>query len=150
MHRNQEVVVEPARGSGLADWSKVYLLSFYGDLGLMAPVNEVVQALGHLRRETLLIGRLEGRPAGVVALFRTPGVLGVYCVGTLPEFRGRGVAETLLESARRIGVSEDRRMVIQTIRSDGYEAYYLRRGFKTLYLKALLSKEKAGKGDSEG
>ena len=56
----------------------------------------------------------------------------------------------MLESARRIGVSEDRRMVIQTIRSDGYEAYYLRRGFKTLYLKALLSKEKAGKGDSEG
>lgn len=141
LQKSGEVKVEVASGAGLEDWSKAYLRSFYGDFSLMPAVTEVVQSLKAVRRATLLIGRIEGKVAGVLALFRSSGLLGVYCVGTVPEFRRRGVAVTMLESSQSVGISENRQVILQTILSDGYEHYYAKRGFKRLYLKTLLKKE---------
>jgi GNAT superfamily N-acetyltransferase len=45
------------------------------------------------------VGFLRGHPVSMVAVVRTEGALGVYSLGTSPEFRRRGCAEALLRSA---------------------------------------------------
>ena len=138
---NKDLRVEVASEAGLDDWSRVYLESFYGELRLKDAVVSITKSLGIGTHESvLLLGRIEGNPAGVLALHRTPGLLGVYCVGTLPQFRGRAVAATLIDAALGTGREEGRHVVLQTIVSDGYESYYRERGFKRLYSKTLLKK----------
>jgi ribosomal protein S18 acetylase RimI-like enzyme len=45
------------------------------------------------------VGLMGGRPVAIVALVRGAGVLGVYSLGTRPEFRRRGYGEALLREA---------------------------------------------------
>ncbi|MDV3292990.1 MAG: GNAT family N-acetyltransferase [Nitrososphaerales archaeon] len=123
------------------DWSRAYLQSFYGDERLLLAVTKVARRLKKLREATLLQTRLEGSVAGVLAIFRTPGLAGVYCVGTLPKFRRRGVAGTLIGRAKEIAIAEGRRLCLQTLESDGAEPFYLARGFTKLYRKNFLAKE---------
>jgi len=142
LHEIESLRVEAATGVGADEWARTYLRSFYPDLSLLPAVKGTLRAMQGVRQKTLLLGRIGGEAAGVLALFRTPGLLGVYCVGTVPEFRGRGVAASMLSAAQRTGDSERRQMILQTIRSDGYEPYYTARGFKRLYTKALLRKDR--------
>jgi len=79
--------------------------------------------------------------AGVLAIFRTEGLAGVYCVGTVPKHRRRGVAGALLSKAEAIAGNEGRRLILQSLASDVSARFYLERGFKALYCKQLLSKE---------
>jgi ribosomal protein S18 acetylase RimI-like enzyme len=45
------------------------------------------------------VGFVRERPVAMVALVRAEGALGIYSLGTLPEYRRRGYAEALLRSA---------------------------------------------------
>ncbi len=123
------------------DWTSVYLRSFYGDERLRDVIRPIISPLVNLRVVTLLESRMRGETAGVLALFRTPGILGVYCVGTVPEFRKRGVATALLGRAGQIASEEGRSLILQTLMSDGALQFYLRRGFKAMYSKLVLTRK---------
>jgi len=128
--------------SGQVDeWSQAYLLSFYGDETLMPIVSPVAHRLARDPAATLLEAELNGVVAGVLALFRTRRAAGVYCVGTVPRFRRRGIAGALLGRAGEIASSEGRRLVLQTLKSDGAEAFYSKRGFFPAYRKAFMRQE---------
>ena len=75
-------------------------------------------------------------------MFRTPGVIGAYCVGTVPEYRGRGVATGLLEKAKEVADSEGNALVLQTLASDGVLGFYVERGFEVMYAKRMLEKKR--------
>ena len=45
------------------------------------------------------VGYREGRPIAAAAVIIAGGAVGVYSVGTLPEFRGKGYAEVLIRHA---------------------------------------------------
>jgi GNAT superfamily N-acetyltransferase len=136
-----------ARGHGVGvsedpgSWTSAYLRSFYGDVELARAVEPIVSALSRSARVTLLESRIGGATVGVLALFRTPGLIGVYCVGTVPEHRKKGVATSLLARAKEIADSEGRVMVLQTLESDGALGFYLDRGFEKLHAKLVLEKD---------
>lgn len=85
------------------------------------------------------VGMVDGKPVSIVAIVPAADVLGVYSLGTMPEFRRKGYGEALLRSAvaemaRRTGL---KRMVLQSTEA-GY-ALYKRMGFRdatkfTVYL----------------
>jgi GNAT superfamily N-acetyltransferase len=122
-------------------WTRAYLEAFYGDQDLAPRTTPIVTRLLKLQAVTLLEARTEGEAAGVLAMFRTRGLAGVYCVGTVPEHRRQGVAGTLLSRAKAMAAAEGRRLVLQALASDVSIRFYLERGFKVLYSKRLLSKE---------
>jgi GNAT superfamily N-acetyltransferase len=138
--RPQPVEVSTDPGS----WTLAYLRSFYGDVGLSGAVEPVVSSLSKSKQVTFLESRAGGTLAGVLALFRTPGLAGVYCVGTVPEQRNKGIASSLLARARQIADSEGRVMILQTLESDGALQFYLNRGFEELYDKIVLEKSSNG------
>jgi ribosomal protein S18 acetylase RimI-like enzyme len=73
------------------------------------------------------VGLLDGKPVGIVATVEAAGVLGIYSLATLPEYRRRGVGEALLRTvvARE---STAKRLVLQSTEA-GYRMYR-RIGFK--------------------
>lgn len=122
-------------------WSRAYLEAFYGEQSLASLITPTVRRLLRTEAVTLMEARIGGRTAGVLALFRTRGLAGAYCVGTVPEHRRRGVAALLLARARAIADAEGRKLILQSLASDGTEGYYLERGFVRLYYKQMLTKE---------
>lgn len=68
-----------------------------------------------------------------------PHYLGVYCVGTIPERRSRGVAKSMLiytESYARENGSD--LVLLQTVRSDGVTPMYLKMGYTLDFERDVL------------
>ena len=129
-------------------WAIAYLRSFYGDEQLTEVVLPIVASLMGSKAVTLLEARIGKETAGVSALFRTRGIAGLYCVGTVPKFRRMGVATSLLARAREMADSEGRALVLQTLTSDGVLPFYEARGFAKTHAKLVL--EKNARMKSEG
>lgn len=136
-----EAKIRRVSSDRVSEWSRAYLLSFYGSETLTPAVTPIAHRLVNNRAATLLEAELNGSVAGVLALFRTQRLAGVYCVGTVPLFRRRGVAGALMARAGEIASSEGRRMILQTLKSDGAEAFYSKRGFVPAYRKAFVRQE---------
>jgi GNAT superfamily N-acetyltransferase len=125
-------------------WADTYALSFYGNLYLQRPVLRIVDRLVEEPSIVLISAEKDGRTLGVLAAFKTSGLLGVYCVGTHQENRRLGVAGSMIHEASKIASAEGRLLVLQTIVSDKVEDFYARGGFRRLYLKHLLRREASG------
>jgi hypothetical protein len=126
------------------EWAATYALSFYGNLSLQGPVARIVHQLAEEPSVILVSGQKHGKTVGVLAASRTPGLLGVYCVGTRVENRGLGVAGSMIHEASKIASAEGRLLILQTIVSDGFEEFYARGGFHRLYLKHLMRRRTSG------
>ena len=123
-------------------WAHAYLMAFYGSAKLASSVIPVGARLQKAEAATLLEARVRGKTAGVLAIFRTRKLAGVYCVGTVQEFRKMGVATALLAKAKEIAESEGRTLILQTLASDEAGIFYAERGFATLYSKKMMQKPK--------
>ncbi len=122
-------------------WARAYLTAFYGELSLLPTVVKIVEKIRQSGSTTLLEAEYQGELAGALAVHRTDLLAGVYCVGTDPKFRRRGVAGELLLHARGMAMKEGRTVFLQTLDSDGAGKFYLKHGFKTLYRKVLMQKK---------
>jgi hypothetical protein len=60
-----------------------------------------------------------------------------------------GVAGSLIYEASKIAMAEGRLLVLQTIISDKVEDFYVRGGFRRLYLKHLMRREASGLNPSK-
>ncbi len=129
---------------GVEEWARAYLHSFYGDAALLGEVREVMEKAAKLGAVGLLLARVGGDVAGCAALFRTDGLLGAYCIGTVPRFRLKHVASTMLMEMERIANQEKRKLVLQTMVSDSVEAFYLKNGFERRYGKVLFWRRSPG------
>jgi len=76
------------------------------------------------------VGFVGSRPASIVAFVRAAGVLGVYSLGTLPEFRRLGYGEALLRAAhaKMQDPSQSEPIVLESTEA-GYRLYR-RLGFR--------------------
>ena len=137
---SEKVRVRRVMADEAEKWCEAYLLSFYGDLVSKPQVERIIRRASGLKEVSLLVAEVRGKVVGVTALFRTPGLLGLYCLGTLPKHRGRGVARTILSIALGLAVAEGRRLVLQSLLSEETHPFYSRFGFQKLYVKRLLQK----------
>ncbi|MGH9921036.1 MAG: GNAT family N-acetyltransferase [Nitrososphaerales archaeon] len=135
-------VVSPrSKGKELQEWTRTYLQAFYGDLSLNSGVIKIMRQVVKDKRASVILARVGQAPAGCAVLFRTAGgVAGVYCVGTAPSFRERGVAAAVLAHVREIAEGEGRRLILQTLASDAVEGFYLKQGFRRVYTKTLYER----------
>lgn len=138
---NRELTMEMGGAGKLEQWSEVYLKAFYGETGLSKKVLAVLRWVSKNVDASLLLASLGERPVGVLALFRSPGMLGTYCVGTIPDARGKHVASTMLDFSNRLAASEGRKLILQTVLSDSVEPLYLKLGFRRVYLKELFVRD---------
>jgi len=84
------------------------------------------------------VAHLDGRAVGTVATMSAEGVIGVYSVATLPEFRGRGIGEAMVRHAVEQARAETglERIVLQSSREG--EPLYRRLGFRPVSRLAVF------------
>jgi len=139
---NPEVHVETATWS-LEEWSRTYLKAFYGKAVLSPVVRSILEKAVADEKVSLLIAHVGGNPVGCAAVHRTEGLLGAYCIGTVPKFRGKKVGSTLLGVIRRLAKKERRELILQTMLSDSVEVFYLKNGFGRVYVKKVFEKRRS-------
>jgi N-acetylglutamate synthase-like GNAT family acetyltransferase len=72
-------------------------------------------------------------PAGVCLLYENSGCLGLYCLGTLPEFRSRGIAQMILKTSLQIAYTlKYDKIFLQTFQNDNYVDFYKKFKFKVI------------------
>lgn len=82
----------------------------------------------------------QNESVGCMLTHRAPlEYLGIYCVGTIPEMRHRGIASAMLSEAEQtaadIGCDY---LTLQTITSDGVAPFYLKLGFVIEFRRVVL------------
>lgn len=137
--QNPEVDVEVSTRS-LAEWSRTYLRAFYGRTVLMPAVKSILGKAIVDKRVSLLIARIGRDAVGCGAVYRTEGLLGAYCIGTVPAWRRKNVGSTVLGAIRELARRERRKLILQTMLSDSVEDFYLRNGFNRLYIKSVYER----------
>ena len=79
---------------------------------------------------------------GCCLLYEKKESIGLYCLGTIPHFRRKGVARELIASAVRIAKDNDHNLlIVQTLTKEGFDELYKKLGFRTIYEKMLYSFE---------
>jgi GNAT superfamily N-acetyltransferase len=80
------------------------------------------------------------RASGCLLTFVLPdSCLGVYCVGTIPELRGKGIARRMLHFAEKIALEHGcNRLTLQTLTSDHVAPMYKKIGYKTEFERDIL------------
>jgi hypothetical protein len=76
---------------------------------------------------------IDNIPAGVCLLFEKYGCLGLYCLGTLPEFRNRGIAKMILSTSLKIAYTmKYDKIFLQSFQNDNYIHFYKKIKFKVI------------------
>jgi GNAT superfamily N-acetyltransferase len=108
-------------------------------------ISELTSRLGLLLGNAnayLIVAKEEGfREASgcLLAVVNPPDIMGVYCVGTVPERRSRGVARAMMNRSEVLGLERNcKTMVLQTLASDGVTPMYLKMGFETAMERDVL------------
>lgn len=69
-------------------------------------------------------------PSGCILVHAEEEIVGIYCVGTVPERRHRGIAAAMLSKVETLSYQEGKRnLTLQTIESDGVTPMYLKLGY---------------------
>lgn len=70
-----------------------------------------------------VLGLLDGKPVATTNYFLGEGVAGIYCVATLEEARGKGIASALVSACLETGQEYGYRVGILQSSSKGFNAY---------------------------
>ena len=149
-------VLPPSPGISVSEtkdfeaWNRIFVSSFQipsswcGEL-----ISREKEIVGN-ESVTLFLAKESSRvePQGCLLSFVfPPELMGIYCVGTEPRSRGRGIARALMsfaeEKARKIGCS---RMTLQTVTSDGVSPMYKKMGYVTEFDRNILWSPLSGLG----
>jgi len=125
----------------LAEWVKVFVEAF-STPSWLEELKRIAEEMVKHPSCTLYLARYKGTAVGVAARYSVEGVSGLYCLGTTPKLRNRGVGSALvahvINEAHRSG---DRIICLQTLANEHLTKFYARLGFRRRYSKTIYSSE---------
>src|SRR5690242_13754393 len=78
--------------------------------------------------------------ASCVALYEKNSILGLYCLGTLPEKRKKGLAKLLINHAlNKVKIKNLDFLMLETYQRDNLLGFYSKLGFEKLYEKKIYT-----------
>jgi GNAT superfamily N-acetyltransferase len=127
----------------LYNWIDVFCRSF-DSVHIKDEVTNIISK--HYQKLTLLVAHHNLDQVkyfvGCCLLYEKKESIGLYCLGTIQHFRRKGVARKLIASAVRIAKKKGHNLlIVQTLTKEGYEEFYKKLGFRTIYEKMLYSFE---------
>jgi GNAT superfamily N-acetyltransferase len=128
----------------LYNWIDIFCKSF-DSVHIKDEVTSIISK--HYEKFTLLVANHHYLDkvkhfAGCCLLYERKESVGLYCLGTIQDFRRKGVARELITSAVRISKNNSPNLlIVQTLTKEGYEEFYKKLDFRTIYEKMLYSFE---------
>jgi len=141
MNTIKDIEIEEVDNHDLEKWIDIFCMSFDS----LDNKNEVTSIISkHYRKLTLLIAHFnldQGTyPVGCCLLFEKNNNIGLYCLGTVRDFRNKGVARQLIGNAIKIAKDKDyNTLVMQALTEEKYDEFYKKLGFRTIYEKKLYT-----------
>jgi GNAT superfamily N-acetyltransferase len=139
---NHNINVKRISRDSLPIWIDIFCKSFE----IIEWQDEVERILErHFKKLTLLLSFLQNNnnkkiPIGCAALLDRHNLLGVYCLGTIPAFRGKGSAKKLLEFSLQLAVEEGvDSLILQTFTNEGFIRFYRKFGFDLLCKRKIYA-----------
>jgi len=78
--------------------------------------------------------------ASCVALYEKNSVLGLYCLGTIPEYRKKGLAKLLINySLNKVKIKNLDFLLLETYQRDNLLEFYSKLGFEKVYEKKIYT-----------
>jgi ribosomal protein S18 acetylase RimI-like enzyme len=91
----------------------------------------------------LLVSYLKNKsniPVGCTALFYRCSLIGLYCLGTVSNFRGQGIATKMVKVALEITQRRGLDFIfLQAFANEGIIGFYNKLGFQTIYKKKVYA-----------
>jgi len=116
-------------------WAEVFCKS-YDCYEWINEVNDIVR--GSLSQVEYLVDAEHN--ASCVALYEKNSILGLYCLGTLPEKRKKGLAKLLVSYAlNKVKIKNLDFLMLETYQRDDLLDFYSKLGFEKLYEKKIYS-----------
>jgi GNAT superfamily N-acetyltransferase len=128
----------------IPSWVRTFCESFEM-LEMQTEIKQRVER--HFDKLILLIsyvcsGLSHPQPGGCCALFINHGIIGLYCLGTIPKFRGKGIARKMVASGLQYAFNYDLDyLLLQTFESQDLFSFYSKFGFKLAYKKRVFEKK---------
>ncbi len=127
---NRQLEIEFVNKETIKTWAQVYARAFEIEGDALLTIIECTKNALASKNTSLYIGYVKKEPVAVGALYTQDGVSGIYCLGTLESFRGKGIANTmisrLIDDSFALGTKD---VCLQTLHKDGVRDFYLKRGF---------------------
>jgi len=132
----------------LDDWLNVYSSAFGIDMAKRATIRAILQKENFRDSKFILYkqksdynrNRQNLKPIGCCLLFPTNEALGVYCLGTDPRYRNRGIASSIIDYAITYAKMNGFDFIgLQALHSDRIQGFYQRRHFKKVYTNTIYS-----------
>jgi len=116
-------------------WADVFCKS-YDCYDWFDEVNDIVKS--SLSQVEYLIDAKHG--ASCVALYEKNSILGLYCLGTIPEKRKKGIAKLLISYAlNKVKIKNLDFLMLETYQRDELLGFYSKLGFKKVYEKKIYT-----------
>lgn len=143
LNTTKKIEIDQVYNHDLDEWIDIFCTSF-DSLEIKDEVTSIISK--HYRKLTLLVAHYNldrgAYPAGCCLLFEKNNNIGLYCLGTVRDFRNKGVARQLIGNAIKIAKDNDyNTLVLQSLTEEKYDEFYKKLGFKTIYKKTLYSFE---------
>jgi ribosomal protein S18 acetylase RimI-like enzyme len=75
-----------------------------------------------------------------MALYEKNSILGIYCLGTIPNMRKKGIAESLINFAQsEVNRRKLKFLMLETYQKDNLLDFYLKLGFQEIYKKNIYT-----------
>ncbi|MGB6462596.1 MAG: GNAT family N-acetyltransferase [Nitrosotalea sp.] len=115
-------------------WSKTFCLAYDCNDWLTSVDGIVKKSIPSIRYY------VDDSISSCVALYEKNSILGLYCLGTIPNMRKKGLAVSLIDFA----LNEVKRrnlelLMLETYQRDGLLDFYLKLGFKEIYQKNIYT-----------
>jgi ribosomal protein S18 acetylase RimI-like enzyme len=140
---SKEKQAEVIETKNFALWNEVFMRSYSLSPAWESELLRRERVFSNDRSTTLLLARESNSgPAasGCMLLHRIPNdFLGVYCVGTLPQSRHRGIASSMMRKAEDVAASIGcKYLTLQTLANDGVTPLYQNLGFEIDFERTVL------------
>jgi len=141
LNTTKKIEIDQVYNHDLEKWIDIFCMSF-DSLGIKDEVTSIISK--HYRSLTLLVAHFNldhgTYPVGCCLLFEKNNNIGLYCLGTVRDFRNKGVARQLIGNAIKIAKDNDyNTLVLQSLTEEKYDEFYKKLGFRTIYKKELFT-----------
>lgn len=139
---DHEVEINVRITKDYANWNKIFVSSFEIPESWNEELLSREEAATKNDSLNLILGREPGSDEDrgcLLSFLDESKVMGIYCVGTLPGWRGRGIAKMMMNfvenNARDLGC---KLLTLQTINSDGVSPMYKKMGYRTEFERDIF------------
>jgi len=140
-YNNPKIHVTKIGINSISTWIDVFCRSFKVP-DWRSEVERTIKT--HFNEMTLLVSYLDTNderiPGGCVALFVKHNLMGIYCLGTVSTFRGKGLSKTMIKTSLSIARAQGLNLLfLQTFDNDGLSGFYKKFGFDVIYEKRIYT-----------